>query len=81
MSLIARVHNSRNLFQSNVCNLFSFAGDLVAARIIGMFVIGVRKAKVDCNFCSRQSQGMQRLDLAANFPFFFFLSVENVFPV
>ena len=44
---------------------------------------GVRnsKGRVDCNFYSRQSQGMQRLNLATNLAYFFFLSVENVCPV
>ena len=38
VSLLVRVHYSRNLFHSNVCN-FYFARDLAALHIIGMSVI------------------------------------------
>ena len=38
VSLIARVRNGGNLFQSNVCNLF-FARDLAAVRILGVSVM------------------------------------------
>ena len=39
VSLIARVRNTGNLFQSNVCNLLIFVWDLAAFRIIGVSVI------------------------------------------
>ena len=49
VSLIARVRNSVNLFQSNVCNLFLPPGDSATARIVRVNAYGESWLYIDEN--------------------------------
>ena len=60
VSLIARVRNTRNLFQPNVCNL-SFPGDLSAVRS------EVSARRVDCKWTVIEAAGNKRI-LKGSYP-------------